>query len=171
MEIDERIKELELKIEDNKTELKELKTLQYRQQRPAKLKQMILKFEKRNPNRAKQNIEELVLKDETFDEWYNRIGYIYDTFEDRGKEFNWGNWKNWEKLREKAYKSWYERGGYNVSKHYLYIRHLIEAKDPRILNTKLYQNIKAGGEFTYSGLYLNDKHYTYWEILPGRREI
>lgn len=123
---------------------------------------MIMRFEKKYPKETDRIIEQLVKKDETFDDWFNRIGYKYDDFEERAKRFDWDEY---EFKRKRCYESWYGRGGQIVEKTSIHLYHLAERNDERLKGTKLYELLQKGAIIDYDGLWLENKLFSYWGII------
>lgn len=99
----------------------------------------IPKYEKMYPSACEWSIENLVLINETFEEWFERVGKRVKGFQD----------KTYDMMRMEEF---YEKGGIKVGAEYVYLKYLLITHDKRIINTKVYDLINDGAHLVCGGI-------------------
>ena len=129
-QIKQKYQELIKNIEKEKIILKqeqidELKRLK----RPYDIQIKAQRFEQLYPSSASWTIESLVLKNETFEEWFERAGQYCGGYVSRYYTIN-------------DMKHHYNNGGIKTDS--IYLKYLLYLQDERILNTEIFERIKNG---------------------------
>ena len=133
--IQNKINEFDSKISDLNYEIQKIKQYkkEYMQsQRINILVDKIKRYEERWSEGSKRTIETLVLKDETFEQWYERVGSHCNGATNRNSKDTWLD----------VCLRYYNQGGLNIgSNGYMnyYMKWLIEVKDVRLTPYKIYE--------------------------------
>ena len=155
----EEIKEIENDIKNKKNEIKQIRqeeTIKMKKTieiKTTKIKKEIIKkqieykkaivgipkYEKMYPSACEWSIENLVLINETFEEWFGRVGKHIKGFKD----------KTYDMMRMEEF---YEKGGIKVGAEYVYLKYLLITHDKRIINTKVYDLINDGAHLVCGGI-------------------